>query len=69
MSEDTSWISVEDRLPTNNGRLLVFNTEYAADAVQEASFLHGQFLSADYYNIRYYGITHWMPLPNPPESK
>lgn len=61
------WISVKDRLPDAEGRYIVYATISKA------------------YNVIYYGclnwtgnawdcsfganITHWMPLPEPPEGE
>lgn len=62
------WISVKDRLPHDNGRLQVFlvcrNQPSATNGkcLIETEYFSNTFSGAD-------NITHWMPLPNPPEVK
>jgi len=64
------WISVKDRLPNKKGRAyLVFIGDYSnsQDAVEVAWF-DGKLEINDYPELED-GITHWMPLPEPPKSK
>ena len=61
------WISVKDRLPENADRVLVSQGE--VDDVEIAYYFHGfgwKMLDSEWHNI--YGVTHWMPLPKPPED-
>lgn len=79
------WISVKDRLPSEDGRYLVCNTSYCNAVALVTSFSTclenvedyafegekrpGWFSYDDeygYYEID--GITHWMPLPEPPKE-
>jgi hypothetical protein len=53
------WISVEDRLPEEGDVVLTFSKN-GGRAVRK--FDNGQF---GYYD----DITHWMPLPDPPNEK
>ena|SRR5690349_6037956 len=67
------WISVNDNLPINNECILMTYN----DLVMEGEFTNGKF----YYpstcaHVKGYcncqeeeGITHWMPLPQPPSFK
>lgn len=67
-----NWIKVTDRLPENNQEILmVYN-----NLVMEGEFCNGKFYHpSDCAHVRGYcycdpqdGITHWMPLPKPPED-
>jgi len=61
----SEWISVEDRLPEQDGYYLVnvlcelANGVYLAKFENGATFMWHPFSKAD--------VTHWMPLPEPPE--
>ena len=48
------WISVEDRLPEDEARCIVFSID------------NGRYLSFPPFNEC---ITHWQPLPEPPKEK
>lgn len=60
------WISVKDRLPRNNGMYIVCNNgfvipaEYATYALGKRSWF-GEFSEL-------HKVSHWMPLPEPPEE-
>lgn len=63
------WISVEDRLPEESTNVLAYSTKY-----NEIIFLYycGEDEWEDekgFASAKYYGITHWMPLPEPPKMK
>lgn len=76
------WISVKDRLPENDGEYLVytesgdiFNAQFDSCCGENGefgawhSYYDGHtlgFLDADW--MPYDGITHWMPLPEPPKE-
>jgi len=58
------WISVNDRLPANNGDYLSFaRGNYY---VVEWSEFWGVFYQSD-GPLNHSDITHWMPLPEPPK--
>jgi len=69
------WISVRDRLPEMVQSVLVSVTNDVADgSVSEAIHqIDGEFLSISEIAARginaraCVGVTHWMPLPEPPE--
>jgi len=56
------WINVEDRLPENGKRVLVYSSNYDIDDVMAIRILDSQFI-----RISLSG-THWMPLPEPPND-
>lgn len=68
-----NWISVEDRLPKEKQKVLVYmpadercDHEYICEALYNYAW-HG-WEDAD-EPIELEGITHWMPLPQPPRKE
>ena len=61
------WISVEERLPDGNaGEILVTGAD---GEVTTAWFVGGMiWFRIGRINVQASGITHWMPLPVPPEE-
>ena len=63
----TEWISVNDRLPENGVKVLVYSAEnkndYEIGAYSET--YKGFFVRQFYYE----NITHWMPLPRTPKER
>jgi hypothetical protein len=93
----SEWISIEDQLPENNQRCLIWDknchvsvdgTESTIIHVYAANFHKGEhktdhwsFCDSGFGNNQYpwawtdgaqtwfsQDVTHWMPLPNPPEE-
>ena len=52
------WIPVSERLPEKNNEVLVYDGKF----VFSKSFLDVSYVSK-------YGVTHWMPLPQPPKGE
>lgn len=66
------WISVDERLPEESGYFLVYiSRESEGFRVQayyyceDDTWENGDTMASS----EYYGVTHWMPLPEPPETK
>ena len=62
------WISVKDRLPGNNDDVLVL-VEDASSRYVCVARMHDDGLFVN-DRMTYWGlsVTHWMPLPEPPED-
>ena len=58
------WISVKDRLPESGIDVLVFTDDYCAYTAHYDGYW---WLSGE--PTLSYNVTHWMPLPEPPEVK
>ena len=63
-SEQTNWISVKDRLPEEDVRVLVWlNTNRSYTKIDTDRRFEGKW-------VRWVSdVTHWMPLPAPPTEK
>jgi len=65
-NHNIGWISVKDRLPDYSNQVIVFKEHHKA--IEIANRTHtsskGDFWSCEYGHY----ITHWMPLPNPPQE-
>lgn len=66
----THWISVKERLPEKEQKVLVFYK-----AIGEKNRIHNDVIATnwrksngDFIPVRDYEITHWMPLPEPPKD-
>lgn len=57
----SAWISVEDGLPDVNMRVLVFRPEMLNADVGPIAVQWG-------WMVKQKDVSHWMPLPEPPQS-
>ena len=62
---NNGWISVKDRLPEKNGDYLIYNTDgivwpYWYDKEYKEWYDSSGYLTES--------VTHWMPMPEPPET-
>ncbi len=59
-----NWISVKDRLPEEDVRVLVYiNSERSYTKIDTDRIKYGKW-------IRWYkDVTHWQPLPEPPKEE
>ena len=72
-ADSVKWIPCSERLPEKTGYYLVCDSTLVADGMrgrQDVSkFVIGRHGGHWYGAIRRECITHWMPLPEPPESE
>ena len=67
------WIGVDDRLPHSGEWVLMYLNKYVGVDQYRAGFfsLHSWLSAADWTEDNYIlnadNVTHWMPLPDPPE--
>ena len=71
--ERTHWIPVGEK-PKNHGEYLVFvRDHYTEDSHKESTIVKAIYDSrgwvTEWYGTRASEITHWMPLPEPPEQE
>ena len=59
----SEWISVKDRLPNVHQRVLVYCQSKTIEKHVTACMYMGGYFSRKVRNV-----THWMPLPEPPEE-
>ena len=78
LTPQNEWVSVEDRLPTKSGEYFVYTTDenistaefdedceefgFWKEYYQDGAYLDSEWVKADW-------ITHWMPLPAPPDRR
>lgn len=76
----SEWISVKDHLPEHNQRVLIFaESKEGFDTIIQISHIGNvglfpstptwDWIAPFQYFFMNYEITHWMPLPKPPERE
>lgn len=68
INSDMQWISVKDRLPNINKPILMYGENIGI--IEPANYdkdFDGDPIFTDEYGTEYFGVTHWMPLPEPPK--
>lgn len=73
LKEQPQWISVKDRLPETRHAVLVYTPYHkniwAASMHEDGNWYIWSPCGREYLDSDWYGpITHWMPLPEPPEE-
>ena len=58
-----NWVSVKDRLPENNDNVLIFS---AGRSIGWFCVLTNTWMKGI---AQIKGVTHWMPLPEPPQQE
>ena len=64
---DQQWISVKDRLPEENETVLAYDGDFVEPSVFYGD--HGFYELDKYEADPLCGVTHWMPLPEPPKGE
>lgn len=66
------WISIADRLPDKGQEVLAYRGDFNGDMMNTYTYLGSGNWQDDYGyrgSAEHDGITHWMPLPEPPKMK
>lgn len=71
LKEQTTWISVKNRLPERGVEVLVtdgihYMVTWCEDTNDGVKWVDNYYT---YVNVRFREVTHWRPLPEPPESE
>ena len=67
LKKASEWISVDDRLPSKNGTYQVIGGYSKTGRTDNWPHVKSFCLDGEYWNSD--RITHWQPLPKPPEVK
>lgn len=70
------WIKCSERMPKKNDKVIIFidfNSEYVPPSIHDAEFTGATFrrggATVNVFPLEDgYGVTHWMPLPEPPSE-
>ena len=60
------WISVDDRLPDDNDRVIAFRPNEPETSGYKYCVMWGWSVKA---SLKHRGITHWMDMPQPPKGE
>ncbi len=60
----SEWISVKDRLPEDDTHVLINDGDNTGIGVYD---IEDELWTAQTWWSEYHLVSHWMPLPNPPE--
>lgn len=78
LTPPTEWVSVEDRLPDTDGAYLVYAPTYTGGSsssldciggIMFSRFKHEKWSIESGYYKRPNCVTHWMPIPTPPNFR
>ena len=68
----SDWISVEDKLPVENGTYFVYYTYFDQYGQPQGKVSYGAFYHGTFDTLNLYGfsckVTHWMSIPKPPKE-
>jgi hypothetical protein len=67
LKQDNGWISVKDRMPEEGVDVLVYGYIYLNRKGADVDFVERESGNFFYYDEG--EVTHWRPLPEPPESE
>ena len=60
------WISVDDRLPNDNDRVIAFRQNEPETSAYKYCVMWGWSVKA---SLKHRGITHWCEMPQPPKGE
>lgn len=63
-----NWVSTAERLPRENKKVLAYRSFGDSHTVFLARRWNGKWVDAE-WNCYRYGVTHWMPMPEPPKGE
>ena len=63
----SEWISVEERLPKEDGDYLIYGVDHRGFVIMGSDWFDTK--CKDFWNNPHGAVTHWMPPPDPPESE
>jgi hypothetical protein len=68
-AQQPRWISVGERLPENGQKIIAAFRDGGGLIVDQARYSNGEFDFASWAYVWGDNVTHWMPLPQPPEEE
>lgn len=68
-AQQPRWISVGERLPEDGQKIIAAFHDSGGWAVDQARYGEGKFNFIGWVNVCNDNVTHWMPLPQPPEEE
>ena len=66
LTPPNEWVSVEERLPDDNERVIAYRPKEADVSAYKYCVMWGWSVKM---SMKHRGISHWMPLPEPPEYR
>ena len=63
LSDQEAWVSIEERMPDDNERVIAYRPNEADVSAYKYCVMWGWSVKT---STKHRGITHWMPLPDPP---
>lgn len=68
-AQQPRWISVGERLPENGQKIIAAFYDNGGRVVDQARYNNGEFDFASWAYVCGDNVTHWMPMPLPPEEE
>lgn len=68
-AQQPRWISVGEQLPENGQKIIAAFHDSGGWAVDQVRYVEGKFNFIGWVNVCNDNVTHWMPMPLPPEEE